>query len=409
MKIDIIYINKMTSEFRESSVCLTKSLSLSSRQAEGIFFTPREIRSKVVDIIKSNHSPINILEPSFGSGEFIHDCKSELPTCKITGVEKNTALYEHVSTELRDVELHNMDFLEFSKDHHFDTIIGNPPYFVMSPTNETETSLYRESSSGRCNIFVLFLYKCLRYHLQDGGILGFVLPTSLYNCSYYEKCRKYIYDNCVIIHAETVKGKFLGTSQDTCILVVKKTIPTETTSPPYMLSISNHHIIVPEYKIVGEILSRPHTTIKELGGRVSTGQIVWNQVKDKLTDEKDDDSVPIVYDHNITDDGLDLELRAKDIGKKRCVKRSLVSYCPTTGESIMVRRGYGNVFRFRYAMVPGGVYGENHVNVISGDSDTLNSIYRSFGDSDTLRFGKIVFGNGSISKTELESVLPIFV
>jgi adenine-specific DNA-methyltransferase len=50
--------------------------------------------------------------------------------------------------------------------------------------------------TGRGNIFVQFIYKCLTEHLKENGILAFVLPTSFYNCSYYSPCRNYIRNNC---------------------------------------------------------------------------------------------------------------------------------------------------------------------------------------------------------------------
>ena len=169
-------------------------------------------------------------------------------------------------------------------------------------------------------------------------------------------------------------------------------------------------MIVPEYEILRSILSRRHTTIASLGAKVQTGKVVWNQVKSSLTDEESDDTIPLVYDHNIRNENtLDLSAVTKNKEKRRYVNKTAVSAEPTTTSSIVVRRGYGNTFKFRYAMAPPGIFGENHVNVItSPDADVLSKIYTSLGDEDTLRFGKIMFGNGSVSKTELESVIPIF-
>jgi hypothetical protein len=308
---------------------------------------------------------------------------------------------------MTDMTLHKMDFLAFPQENTYDTIIGNPPFFVMSPAPKEEptVSLYKESSLGRCNIYVLFLYKCLRYHLAPEGILGFVLPTSIYNCSYYDKCRKYISRECTILHTERQRAKFMGTTQDTCILVIKKSRGEQR----YIVQVGGRHLIIPEYDTICEILSRPHTTIRSMGARVQTGTIVWNQVKSCLTDDETTDTAPLVYDHSITDTGLDLTIRAKNAQKKRFVKTTEVTAKPLDCESIAIRRGYGNTFKFRYAMVPPGVYGENHVNMVTAPPDVLRQIHTSLSDPDTLRFGKIVFGNGSVSKTELENVLPIFV
>ena len=397
----------MTDEFNEVSKTLTKEIPLVERKNQGIYFTPKTIRSRLLQLIDNHHTPTRILEPSFGSGEFLTDCSTRWSGVDITGVEKNEHIYEHVRSEVSDMSLYNMDFLEFPTDNTYDTIIGNPPFFVITPapSEEPGLSLYKESSSGRCNIFVLFLYKCLRYHLSPGGVIGFVLPTSIYNCSYYDKCRKYISRECTILHTEKQRGKFMGTTQDTCILVIQKIQKDQR----YVVPIGGRHLILPEYDTIHKILSRPHTTIHRLGARVQTGAIVWNQVKTILTDEESSDTSPLVYDHSITDTGLNLTIRSKNEQKKRFVKKTGVSANPLDCESIVIRRGYGNTFRFRYAMAPPGVYGENHVNMVTGSPDGLRQIYTSLGDTDTLLFGKIVFGNGSVSKSELEHVLPIFV
>ena len=397
----------MADEFHEVSKKLTKEIPLVERKTQGIYFTPKSIRARVLEIIDGYHRPVKILEPSFGSGEFLMDGRVRWPGAEITGVEKNEHIYEYIHTKMPDISLYNMDFLEFPKENRYDTIIGNPPFFVIkpAPVKEPALSLYKESSSGRCNIFVLFLYKCLRYHLAPGGVLGLVLPTSIYNCSYYDKCRKYISHECTILHTEKQRGKFMGTTQDTCILVIQKIKKDQR----YIVPIGGRHLIIPEYETIQKILLRPHTTIHELGGHVQTGAIVWNQVKPTLVDEESSDTAPLIYDHSITDMGLDLTIGSKNNQKKRFVNIMRATSKPLDCESIVIRRGYGNTFKFRYAMAPPGVYGENHVNMVTGHPDKLRQIYTSLGDTDTILFGKIVFGNGSISKSELEHVLPIFV
>lgn len=396
----------MTEEFHELSKTLTKEIPITERKAQGIYFTPKTIRNRLLQIIDDHHTPTKILEPSFGSGEFIMDCCKRWSSVDITGVEKNKNIFENIQGTTSNITLYNMDFLEFPNENTYDTIIGNPPFFVIkpAPSEEPVLSLYKESSVGRCNIFVLFVYKCLRYHLAPGGVLGFVLPTSIYNCSYYDKCRKYISSECTILHTEKQRGNFMGTTQDTCILVIKKT----TRDQRYIVPIGGRHLILPEYDTIHKILSRPHTTIHRLGARVQTGAIVWNQVKSLLTDEESTNTAPLVYDHSIKDTHLDFSTRSKNEEKRRFVMKTGVSANPTECETIVIRRGYGNTFKFRYAMAPPGVYGENHVNMVFGSSDILRHIYKSFGDPDTLVFGKIVFGNGSVSKTELENIIPIF-
>ena len=57
-------------------------------------------------------------------------------------------------------------------------------------------------------------------------------------------------------------------------------------------------------------------------------------------------------------------------------------------------------------------YAENHVNVIYATSDegkkNLKKIYKSLISKKTIDFLKEYSGNGQLSKTDLESVLPIW-
>lgn len=78
-------------------------------------------------------------------------------------------------------------------------------------------------------------------------------------------------------------------------------------------------------------------------------------------------------------------------------------------------RGYGNAFRLSYALVPETLtfYGENHINVITATTAEARAafprIVASLADPRTADFLRMFVGNGALSKTELESVLPIFL
>ena len=193
---------------------------------------------------------MNAYEPSCGSGEFINDIQDKYDT-KIVGVEYNKTIYNKIKNSFgKNVELFNKDFLEYKSNEKFDLIIGNPPYFVVSEKN-------KNCMSGRGNIFVLFIYKCLTEHLKEGGILAFVLPTSFYNCKYYEPCRKYMYKNTTILHLENISANFIDTSQNTMIMIVKNTPSNKN----YFINFDYNLCINPYYKDLIE-LKNISTTIK---------------------------------------------------------------------------------------------------------------------------------------------------
>lgn len=166
-----------------------------------MYFTPKSLRDVVFEHVPKN--PCTVLEPSFGSGEFLFDARTLWPNARIVGVELDRRLFDSV----HGFETYCSDFLKWTCDTQFNVIIGNPPYVV---------------TQGRGNLFVDFILKCLQTHLVPGGTLAFVLPTSFYNCAYYLECREYIRDHCTVTWCSTVNGKFLDTAQTTSILVIEK-------------------------------------------------------------------------------------------------------------------------------------------------------------------------------------------
>ena len=68
----------------------------------------------------------------------------------------------------------NTDFINHECNKKYNLIIGNPPYYVMKKCVDKK---YYQYFTGRPNIFILFIIKCLSL-LETDGILSFVLPKS---------------------------------------------------------------------------------------------------------------------------------------------------------------------------------------------------------------------------------------
>jgi adenine-specific DNA-methyltransferase len=404
--------------FRSTSTTLHAELSKDTRQAEGIFFTPALIRTRLFELLTPHLSvpPSRILEPSFGSGEFLHDAADRFPspTTKLIGVELNRAAFLATAASISTLPaperfcLSNADFLRFTGcPHNADLIIGNPPYFVTDQKDP-------RAVKGRSNIFILFLYKCLTEHLAPGGLLAFVLPTSLYNSAYYDPCRKYIRDNTTILALEAapVDAAFYETAQDTMLLVIQNTPPTAS-PPPFILEWAGATYINPHATAL-RAATATATTIAALGCAAKTGEVVWNQHKEKLTDNPatagTHPTTRVFYATNIKKDNT---LTFAPPGKnKHPYICGFTGPAPNVGPAILVARGYGNTtYTINFARVPAGqmFYGENHVNVITGPATALETIAASLSDPRTAEFIRQFVGNGALSKTELETVLPIWI
>jgi adenine-specific DNA-methyltransferase len=407
-----------TEPFRASSTRFNKELAKETRASEGIYFTPRKVRELLFSRLGELGitAPARILEPSFGTGEFVLDARERYPGATVVGVEKNTQLY--TAAVATGATLHNADFLTWSDGTQYDLIIGNPPYFVMN----TDAMTPREKRdfaaanavcmTGRPNIYVRFIYDCLSRHLADDGYLAFVLPTSFYNCAYYQPMRSYIAENATVCCLENVdRPGFHDTTQETMLMIVRKRADPVR---PYFFDAGGSLYMTPHYEALRSLVAGT-TTLRALGFGVKTGSVVWNQVKEKLVATAGAGAKLLLYASNIS--GGVMTVSPTGIvgtgGEKKQYVKDLDK--PTlSGPVILADRGYGNSYTFNAVRVDlHDFYAENHVNVIysRGGVDAAVGIQRimtSFADARTARFIEMFVGNGSVSATELETVLPIF-
>lgn len=396
-------------DFRPASVKFNKELSKETRQATGIFFTPKKARDLLFDKLQELgvFAPATILEPSYGTGEILLDAAIRYPKAQLQGVELNGDLFKSALSYIRRTpvtgkwSLSNRDFLDWSGNA--DLIIGNPPYFVTPGSGSSGSSV----ATGRPNIYITFLHKCLDKHLNPGGHLAFIIPTSLYNCSYYQGMRDYIATNTTIRHVETLnRPGFYETGQETMLIILQKT--ASTTGEFLFKAPNGHTYISPAYKELYE-LTAGATTVGALGLGAKTGNVVWNQVKEHLTDDAAKGTL-LIYASNIKGSELCLNnLLGKE--KKQYVKG--LTKPTQDGSVILVERGYGNAFSFNTVLVDRkGFYAENHLNVIYPKTDAakpaLARVLTSFNDPRTKRFVALFNGNGTISASDLENLIPVF-
>ncbi len=388
--------------FRETSKAFNASIDKQTRLDQGIFFTPKKARDALFEqLLTIGVNPETILEPSFGTGEFILDARALFPSARIIGVEKNADLYNSVVADAK-TDIHNADFLEWTGEQA-DLIIGNPPYFVI-PKDKRYLMM-----TGRPNIYILFLYKCLTQHLKPGGVLAFIIPTSIYNCSYYQPMRDYIRTNCEVVYVETLdKPGFFETGQETTLLIIRNTPSIETANKYMYQSKTGKTFISPHAEELYRLTENTET-LASLGIGVKTGSIVWNQMPDNMSDT----GTLLIHASNISNSVLKLDNISKKTKKRQYVTG--VDKPTIDGPVILTDRGYGNKFKLNAVLVElRGFYAENHINVIyhkAPDHQTAQILARvlaSFQDERTSRFIQLFIGNGSMSATDLETIIPIF-
>lgn len=426
-------MNTENSRFSNLSYTLTKHINKKEKHDNGIYFTPPNTIIRCLEIISKHRGEAttslhNILEPSCGSCEFIEKARLYYPNASITGVEYNKTIYENIKYKYGNygnvanaagtVRIIEGDFLKTAFCEKFDLIIGNPPYYVLPKTDVDKQ--YYAYFDGRPNIFLLFIIKSMTL-LADDGILCFILPKSFLNCLYYNKTRKYIYDNYTILSILECEDDYIDTEQQTIIFIIQKGANATNNNKKYILdNLSNHYTIFATLDVITRLneLYIHATTLNALQFKVSVGNIVWNENKALLTD--DPQKTRLIYSSDIKNNTLSIKKYANS-DKKNYINKS-----GTNEPLLVINRGYGvGNYNFEYSLINCSDSGdsgsgdikeyliENHLICIrcecDADKDKYIQIYRSFGDERTAEFIKLYFGNNAINTTELSHILPIYI
>jgi len=404
-------------DFTYLSKCITQGFTQEEKKKDGIFFTPPSIIQTMTERIQNipDFNVRTVLEPSCGSCEIIQHLHQNYENIHITGIEKNTRIYEQIQDKFDEnlgVSLLHRDFLQWDimNEYKFDLIIGNPPYFVVKK-GDVDESFY-DLIEGRPNIFVIFLIHALQ-KLNDNGVLAFVLPHNFTNCVYYSKIRKHIYENFAILDIiDCMDDTFVDTKQDTLIFILQKK-QDKSDNIKFSLSINNDIIFNTPSKIhLITDLYKDSVSLYSIGAEISVGTVVWNQCKDILTD--DDTQTRLIYSGDIKTNKLE-EVSYKDPSKKNYIMKD-----GHTGPMLLLNRGYGKgKYTFSYCLVdidtPYLI--ENHViairirGALSKERllEQYNKIIESFCNEKTKMFVDLYFGNNAINTTELKFILPIYM
>ena len=281
LKLFLLHLLNMA-KYSDLSYALTKKLKKSDKQKDGIYFTPPETVVKNLKYLKTFMPKIKtVLEPSCGSGEYITHLDKTYKNRTITGLELNKIIYESIKIHKKNnIKIFNDSFLKHTES--YDLILGNPPYFVMKKC-DVDPSYYKYFD-GRPNIFILFIIKSLKL-LNKNGILSFVLPKKFLNCSYYEKTREYINKKFKIINIIECVDRYIETQQETIIMIIQN---KKDNNSKFILDNSKFTIFgLPENIIKLNELCKQSETLFEKNFTVNVGNIVWNQEKDKLFNDKD--------------------------------------------------------------------------------------------------------------------------
>ena len=380
------------------------SVDAGYRRRLGQFFTPRSLREELLSKLPKLIKP-RVLDPACGTGEFLLSAREYFVEPELYCWEVDPRLAEIAGRVVPEAHIEVVDSLTKPFREEFDVVVGNPPYFEFKPGREVRAR-YREVIWGRVNIYALFVYLGLRV-LKPGGYLAYVVSSSMNNGAYFRKLREFIVRTADIMYMKVLEDPHIFdlVNHTFQLLVLKKAANTGK----YVFR-RDSIIIFSEKADELKKLFENATTLRELGYRVQTGKVIWNQNRDKLVNNPRD-GVLLVWAHNIVNGKLILG----NSRKPQYIKWPLEKV--DRGPAIVVTRVVGHPKRAQLeaALIPPGTVfvAENHVNVIyppkNATIEEMKEIVRWLNSPEVQRIVSLITGNTQISKKELENLIPIRV
>jgi len=173
----------------------------------GQYFTKKDIVELVIDLLltyKPYKNNIRILEPSFGTGNFIHILNNKGYT-NIKGCEIDPEFSKEPC-----------DFFLYSLKEKFDLIIGNPPFtkynvkesyyypkkYLNCQLNASEYLNKTLLNKNKIQIESAFILKAIKHLKDKNSSVGFVLPISFFIAKKNREIKRAIMDtfNTIIIY-----------------------------------------------------------------------------------------------------------------------------------------------------------------------------------------------------------------
>ena len=394
-------------EYTKESIDYLKNTDIKKRKKLGQYFTPKSIRELLLSKLPKKDNA-DILDPACGSGEFLLSCKKYFKNPILYGFDIDKKLINISSKLVKNAIIKNFDFLNIDiNKKKYDYIIGNPPYFELK-LNEEIKKKYFDIIKGRVNIFSLFIKTGLDL-LKDGGYLAYVVPPSMNNGAYFSKLREYIIKNSSLEYLHIIDGadNFHLANQKVMLIILKKT--NSKKSSKYIFKKNGITIFTEDKKFLNNAYENT-VSLKDIGYTVKTGNIIWNEHKEKLTNDKNNSTL-LIWASNINNGKIIIGYTKgkpqyiKNISNDLIIKSRVVVVNRITGSSkdINIKAAIVNEKEFVC---------ENHVNVIyplknANCNYSLEDIFKALQDKTNIKVMRLISGNTQISKTELERLLPI--
>ena len=157
---------KESKEFTQETINYIKETDLNYRKSLGQYFTPKSIREMLLSKLPNTIRKPKVLDPGCGTGEFLITAKKYFKDSELYGWDIDKKLVDITKQVAPEAHLKNTDALLSQDYDKYDFVIGNPPYYEFSPSEEIKKK-FIAVINGRVNIFNLFIYQGIRW-LKEG-------------------------------------------------------------------------------------------------------------------------------------------------------------------------------------------------------------------------------------------------
>ncbi len=215
---EVLFFDKQMDLFGTfSGTFTTKNMIYSS-----IHYTPSYLARTIVENVLNaldlnNLDELKILDPACGSGEFLIEVLKQLKEKNYQGsilihgfdssetavntskfllkYEQRTIWENKLSFDIQIVD----DSLTENWNNDYSIILMNPPFISWEQLTDVKSKeavkhALDNNFQGKPNQASAFFYKAVT-HLQEGGVLGSVIPTSLFSLDAYSKLRSEVIDS----------------------------------------------------------------------------------------------------------------------------------------------------------------------------------------------------------------------
>jgi hypothetical protein len=371
------------------------------RALMGQFFTPQ----RIVDIVIEQAKKLKVntkqcLEPSCGTGSLTQAFKDlKVSDENIDVCELDDSLVKQHKKDWPKLNTIHDDFITHNFENLYTLVIANPPYVELKNINKQKRENYLElfpEVGGKVNLYSIFVLKCM-YLLKNNGYGFFIIPSSIRTGPSFQKTREALGKVSSIV-ADIELGKFDDeVSQDTILLILKK--HSELEGGPSLFF---------DY-------GQSKVNLRTMGFNCQNGQFVWNEHKEEMQEDPEDDSSMIFYASNIPKDEnkgfVEIKVKKGDDDKRKYQYTSFEGKSTVNLPAIFVSRTVGSRTkpRLSYTLVEKCDYPilvENHVFAITHKDGLkkLEKLLKILSQPSTNDYLRKVCGSLNLSKCQLMGI-----